>query len=75
MKRRVKLIKKARSISVRKCPWDPFRDEEVARTFKAGDPITIDDEEIVYDRQNRTFYAAYDEGGLIGYLRQDAIDN
>ena len=74
MRRRVRLIKKARSISLRKCPWDPLRDMEITRTYKAGDPISIDDEQIVYDWQNHKFYAAYDEGGLIGYLREDAID-
>lgn len=74
MKRRAKLIRNARSINVRKCPWDPLLDQQVSKTFKAGDPIMIDDELIVYDWQGHEFYAAFDEGGPIGYIRKEAIE-
>lgn len=67
---------KSKKVTIRKCPWDPFNDKEVGETLKAGDPIKVNTDIVVYDWHDRAYYEAWDFYAnltLLGYIAADAV--
>lgn len=71
-----RITKSSKSVSIRKCPWDPLKDEEVnAKKFKPGDLVKVNVDDLVYDWTDQSFYAMHDPytGSPIGYINTKAV--
>lgn len=75
---KVRIAKKSKLVSIRKCPWDPWADKEITRSdLKPGDPIRIDEDSVVYDWRGAKYYEAFDyyiASNHVGYINAEAVE-
>lgn len=75
---KAKISKKSKRVSIRKCPWDPWKDQEIVRSdLKPGDPIRIDQDSFVFDWRGGKYYEVYDfylPNNHVGYINVEAIE-
>lgn len=74
---RATVASKSKKVSLRKCPWDPFKDMELAKSFKPGEQFRVNTDHKVYDWRGNEFYEVYDlylTGDLLGYVNVTAIE-
>lgn len=66
------IIVGSKTVSVRKCPWDPLSDETV-KDIKKNEPVMVDANKTVYDWKGYEYYPFIDGGHQHGYIRKDAV--
>lgn len=75
---KAKIAKLSRTVSVRKCPWDPWKDTETLKKYKPGEQVFVDPTEPVYDWKGREFYPMYyttsPKAEPSGYIASMAIE-